>query len=216
MSTSIESVCNEFVKNRDIASFIKMFSVIMWEKISFVRQQKGLKFYEVTATQNLLFQFKLLASAFPMQVRMFEAVDEETNGNDIELFIEAEEGSIFFAVQAKIVKSRGVYDTIEHPPKQRKASYQQIDSLIEYAASNVVSGVATEGIPLYLFYNSSFEVDPALGKDYQVYGCSYVDARELVGTYYVGKDWKRPKPSFNALHPSLGKPFYQLFRSCLS
>ena len=223
MSNVINSTYTEFTKKRDIASFIKLFSVITWEKIGFVRRQNGLKFYEVTATQNLLFQFRILTQNFPSAVRMYEAVNEKTNGNDIELFIELKEGSIFFPCQAKIVDRKGVYKSIEHPHVPKKSppplvAKQQIMSLIDYA-NNAHKRYSTvkKGVPIYLFYNYSATVNKknlALLTSHgplEVYGCSYLNANQLVGTYFNGTKpgWK--KPTFNDLHPSLGKPFYTLF-----
>ena len=221
MSRVIEKTYNGFIKKKDVASFIKFFSVLTWEKIGFVRRQRRLKFHEVTVTQNLLFQFRILSEAFPTTVEMFEAIDEKTNGNDIELFIKTREGYVFFACQAKIAhKSKtGIYTSIEHPtgPKAKKIR-QQIESLIDYAedAPAIKTGLK-KGIPIYLFYNYSDDVNTLSAvqstttDDVEVYGCSYVDARELVGaTYYNSPHWIR-KPSFTLLHPKMGKPFYTLF-----
>ncbi|RAK02900.1 hypothetical protein LX87_01021 [Larkinella arboricola] len=204
--------------SKDVVSFIKLFSVVTWEKIAFVRRQKGLKFHEVTATQNLLFQFRLLAEANPSGVIMYEADSEKTNGNDIELYIKINGRYIFFACQAKIVYDKSsarrpdTYDSIKHLINKKTPNpEEQIESLLRYAKRK-------GGIPIYLFYNycadqkTVNDIVQSSSENIEVYGCSYVDARSLIGNYYSINDW-HTIPTFRSLHIQQAKPFYKLFET---
>ena len=63
-----------------------------------------LKMYETTVTQNWLYYFNVFAASHPTKIMMSEAIDEKTNGNDIELAIQTTTGVVLVPLQAKIIK----------------------------------------------------------------------------------------------------------------
>ena len=208
----------EYENHKDIVSFIKFFSVSTWQRIGFVRSQDNLKMHETTITQNLLFQFRILASLYPQTIKMFEAKNEKVNGNDIEIYIWTGRNYVAFPCQAKVSYKNSKrqwnqperYKAIDHlVGKKKGAGKQQIDSLIAYAKSK-------RGLPIYLFYNFCLHrptingIIKATSNDIELYGCSFANAEQIKDTYVTGIQWDCI-PSFADIHPSMAAPFYQLF-----
>lgn len=200
---------------------LKYISFETWMRIEFAYSRKGLKVYETTITQNLLFNIRLLAEEKRLPIQIFEAVSEKTNGNDIELVFEIDNSQyIKIPCQAKILQKNNKYSAINHKVGNNK---YQIDLLIEYAEK-------VKGFPLYLFYNYFPEhqflkkieskirdKDPSF--NFEFYGCSLASAYQIKQRFYQ-KDktgsfsWKTP--NFKDIHPKITQPFYilgQLFQS---
>jgi len=177
------------MKKTTLCDEFQRLSVETWDRIGFARSRSGLKIYETTITQNLLFQLKKFSELYKTtQVQMFEAVNEKTNGNDIEIFLQIDSDYICLPTQAKIIYSNGKYPRMEHG--------KQINDLMNYAKS-------VGGFPLYLLYNYDKE-NISLNN----YGCSIVSAQYLFDNFaykLVKKKWIIP--SFSDLNPSVAEPW---------
>jgi len=181
----------------DICNELERLSEETWERIRFTRTREGLKLYETTLTQNILFSFKQFQEKCnDYSISLFESIDEKTNGNDIELIIETSSGYLKLPTQAKLLYNNLKYKAINHSGDRG----YQIDDLIHYAST-------IGGIPLYLLYNYVPSKHPA----YRHYGCSMITAEVIKYTYSPARNasartWKIP--SFDNLHPS-ALPWHQ-------
>lgn len=188
-------------KNILINAF-KNFEIETWDRLEFTRKTRKLKTYEVTLTQNLLFECFKLAKKNILQIEIFEAKNEKVNGNDIELAIETKNGYIKFPTQAKIINSKFKYPSFSEGSK----CFLQLKSLIKYARQN-------SGIPLYLFYNTlskqeSYGWEEKLMTDnIKYYGSTFVDCIGMTNKLLEGKI---SVPSFWDLHPKHGNPIHEL------
>ena len=127
----------------EICDELKRLSIETWNRIGFARTRPGLKIYETTLTQNLLFslrQFQEDCNIYSLQ--MYEATDERINGNDLELIVQTPSGYVRIPTQAKLLYTNLKYVAINHNGTTR----YQVDDLISYAS-------IIRGIPMYLFYN---------------------------------------------------------------
>jgi len=169
---------------------MRRLSVDTWERIGFARSRVGLKVYETTITQNLLFELKKFSEHYKTGfVHMFEATNEKANGNDIEIFVQIGNKYICLPTQAKILYSDGKYPRMEHG--------NQIKDLIKYAK-------LIGGYPLYLLYNYDLKSNPTLNN----YGSSIVSAHYLSKHYtYKTSNKKWIIPSFSDLNPSISEPW---------
>lgn len=191
---------------KQLSSLLRNLSRETWERIGFSRNRTGLKIFETTITQNIIFNIHLQK---PSNFIIYEATDENTNGNDIELFIETKEGFLFLAIQSKIIYKKENYPKMEHG--------NQLYDLMNYAHSR-------GGIPFYLLYNYSKDFlfkdivcgIPCIEKDF---GCTLIGARYLSENYAFKRTNKHGKrkwniPSFSDLHPQYAMPWF-ILTSCL-
>ncbi|TGK38475.1 hypothetical protein EHQ13_16345 [Leptospira gomenensis] len=129
------------LSSQSVCNWSKEFSVETWERIEFAQSKKGFKIFETTITQDMLYN---LAKLNLKGIKLFEAKNEKTNGNDLELFLRyAEKKYVRFCIQAKISYSNEEYRAIHHPLKNNTF---QIQNLINY-------GSRKNSIPLYFFYS---------------------------------------------------------------
>ncbi len=201
--------------NPNVCNWFQYFAQETWDRIGYVRTRRGLKIWETTVTQNLMFEFHTSkALYFPAinlswGVEILEAVNEKTNGNDIELFVEINGTILFFAVQAKIInhqgfKRVGIADGNYLQMNHVVGTHNQIDLLCSYAS-------AKGGLPLYLLYNfvnNSFEEDSLCNIDFEIeqYGCSIVGASHIRDNYLINGIWTIP--TFLDLHPDFALPWF--------
>lgn len=201
----------------NLCQLLKWQSLDTWDRIEFVRGRKWLKIYEPTITQNILYSFAKAKKINPkIPLLLFEAVNERTNGNDIELLIKTQNGKyIQVPVQAKILYPSLMYNQIGHSYTRKTPHKYQIDALLEYAK-------AIKGIPLYLLYNGMSDEEKKIygfgwmykgGKRYNIkqFGCSLVSAHYIRSQYFSSATSKwESLPSFNDLHPSIAWPWWIL------
>lgn len=209
MIENIAKVSKEFLECQDLKTWLKLFSVLTWNKIGFTRTRNRLKIYETTITQDLLFQFRLFAEATPLPIELFEAKSEKTNGNDFEFLIEVHENQyLMLPCQAKIIYKNGKYMAIDH----NVSNFQQIQLLTKYAKNH-------GGIPIYLFYNyydnykEIEKIREKINYDIEELGCSIVDALYLKDKFFKfeGIDLKiNTLPNFKNIHPNPAIPFHQI------
>lgn len=174
--------------NPNLCDEMRRLSIETWERIGFARNRFGLKIYETTITQNLLFQLQKFSELCGSgNVKMYESTNEKTNGNDIEIFLQVGKSYICLPTQAKIIYANEKYPKMEHG--------DQIKDLIKYAKT-------IDGYPLYLLYNYAKSVPSS----YKSYGCTLVSAHYLYKTYAYKKKTKWIIPSFLDLHPKIAEP----------
>lgn len=219
MSTYLD-LQNQFQRKPTLCNFFQVIAHDTWERIMFARTRKGLKIFETTITQNILFEIirtKEIVNArfgqYFWNIRIYEALNEKANGNDIELYMPYKNGYIFFPTQAKIIYHQG----FKGKKKMRNGNYpkinhfvnatgQQINSLLAYASTK-------GGYPLYLFYNyvnKAFSNNSVCGIQFGIeqYGCSIVSARYMKSQYFKSGSWTIP--TFDDLHPAIAYPFFVL------
>lgn len=210
MKDSISEAIKQVWRGEDAQNILKMISANIWARIEFARNRKGLKIFETTVTQEILHLIMFAASESDLDIKLFEAKSEKANGNDIECFIETEEGFLLLPMQAKIIYENFKYPQIDH----QVGKDEQIDLLIKYAREK-------QGYPLYLLYN--YHKDRALLEEieteskihHRLYGISYLDAFHLKENYFQKRTNRKGEkawliPSFKDLHPKVAKPFYQI------
>jgi hypothetical protein len=198
----------QFNRSPTLCNFLQLFAYDTWQRVEFGRSRNGFKVFETTITQNILYEFCIYCDLFPMiPMRMFEAINEPLNGNDIELIIQTSEGFIIVPLQAKIIYSTDNYPAMEHS--------NQINDLIAYA--NKVGGV-----PLYLLYNYySDNTFAHIGNLCDIrfpkeqFGCSLVSAHYLLNNFAYNRtdrngNLKWTIPTFTDLHPSIAIPWFVL------
>jgi hypothetical protein len=210
----IKSLMNQIHTEQNLCNWAKVYSCLTWQKLKFARLVKA-RLTETTITQDLAFEFSLMALSRELPVKLYEARDEKANGNDFELFIETEKGYVLFPVQAKLLYKSNKYEKIPHSSSGKS----QIDSLLNYSKKR-------GGIGLYLFYNyhphfALYEDDNLLG-DHQMelYGLSFCLALHVKNKFYrkslaTPYQWKWRVPSFYDIHPAYGFPFHVLFSSLI-
>lgn len=221
MNVRYINAVSQFQKSPTVCNFLQVLSADTWERIKFARTRKGLRIFETTITQNLLFELRrtkeivnAVMGRYLWNIRIYESTNEKAKGNDIELFIPFNNGYLFFPIQAKIIyhqgfkrkhkMSNGDYPSMNHFVKT--TGKQQINSLLAYAASR-------KGYPLYLLYNY---VNSSLAKasrcnigfEEEQYGCSITSAKFIYNQCYNGGLWN--VPTFNDLHPKHAHPWFIL------
>jgi len=160
----------DVLRNKTTNEILKLISLRIWAKIEFAKTRKGLKIFETSVTQDILQFMMLAASQSKFDIKLFEAKSEKTNGNDIECFIETNEGYILFPIQSKIIYSDFKYRKISHKVR----GVEQIDILLNYAKKK-------GGFPLYFFYNYYNDkpylenMKNTMGFDFRLYGISFLD-----------------------------------------
>lgn len=200
---------SKFNDSPSICTLMQLFSHETWEKIKFVRSKAGLKMFETTVTQNWLYDFKLFASYHPTRIIMSEAIDEKTNGNDIELAIQTSTGVILVPLQAKIIynhkslKSKVIraekYDQMQHG--------NQIYDLIDYAKR-------IKGFPMYLLYNYSYDSAFSAKSSGAHWGCTLISAAYLLKKFTLPYSHVKTRelawniPHFKDLHPNPAVPWW--------
>ncbi len=191
----------------DMGSWASIYSMFTWNKIGFTRSLHRGRIFETSLTQDLVFQFYLHAKTGDLSVEVFEAWDETTNGNDLDIFIQKEDGYIHLPVQAKLIGKDERYSKIRHQVSGR----YQLDALLDYAEKK-------DGVPFYLLYNYAlgyelFNEEEEGERSIEEYGCSLIHADYIKKTYQKTKagktSWRIPR--FEDLHRSPAIPFSELF-----
>ncbi len=160
-ASALTAIENYLVKyHMSTFDVLKDLSIETWERIGFARTRKGLKIYETTITQNIL--YSLAKKLKTSKIEMYEATNEKINGNDMEICLKTKKGYILLPTQSKILYMSGKYDKINHG--------NQIENLIKYAKS-------VGGIPLHLFYN--YDNSHADSE----YGCTIIETKKLLSGY---------------------------------
>lgn len=174
---------------KKLKALYKRISSSVWDRIHF-SYNMGFKYSEVTITENLLFDMCKFNIDNPLiAINIFEAKNEKTNGNDLELCLEIEPDKyMIFVIQAKkLYYKEQKYRSLSHKVNDK----YQIDLLENYAKQ-------IKAIPLYMLYNYAPDCKK---KDKKDYGCSLIFSNFIKKNYYLkiaSSRWKIP--TFNELH----------------
>lgn len=197
----------------ETCNFFYLYAGMVWEKIRFYRKA-DIRISETTLTENLIFDLWNHGRNGALAVEIYEAKDEKSNGNDIEIFVEMSSGYILLVCQAKIIDRDGKYRNISYKP----GGQYQIDLLNKYAKK-------LRGIPGYLFYNfiydhntiNSLELHrnnlPALH-----YGMSFCPSTFIRKNFWPAKasiNQKVKIPRFEDLHPHQAAPLVDIICNLL-
>ena len=198
----------------DTCNFFYSYAETTWNRIRFARLIKQ-RISETTLTENLIFDFWYQAKKGHLPVEIYEAKDEKSNGNDLEIFIETGLGFLLLVCQAKIINKQGKYAHINHKVGRR----YQIDLLTEYSKRK-------KGLATYLFYNY-IEDHLILTKLKDLrenrethFGISCCPAGVIKNKYFdiVGDKitkHKRGVPKFEDLHPDQAIPLANIICNLL-
>lgn len=187
----------------NLCAELERLSYETWDRIMFARTRRGLRIYETTLTQNILFSLRRFQErCADYSLSLSEAIDETANGNDIELIVQTSRGYLKLPTQAKLLYSNLKYTAISHLGSRG----YQVDDLIHYASR-------IGGIPMYLFYNYVPRHHTAL----RDHGCTMLTADYIKNNFSPARAttvtrWRIP--SFHDLHlPAL--PWHHLICSLL-
>lgn len=199
---------DKFEKTGNLKDFLAYFSVETWTKLQLNRKNPKIhRLREETFTDKLVSKaFLIVEKIFenmsrPISIRMFHAINEKANGNDIEILIPINKKNyILFPCQCKRIFPNDKYDQITHK------NGKQINSLIEYANQN-------GGYPLYCFYNFT-ETPIQLPSNIshkELYGCTIISAKYILDKIKVDDKYKII--SFKDIHPP-AQPIFILADYC--
>ncbi len=203
--TQFTAVKNRLSKSPNLCDLFKLLSIETWKRLEYAYIKPRVKVFETTLTQNLIFTINAYADQLPLNIEIFEAKDENTNGNDFELIIRypAENLEYYAPIQAKKVYRNSKYNSMDHG--------DQILSLINYAKLNRAKA-------FYLLYNYH-SVSAIRPRAVESMGCTLISADYLYQNFYnkrisIGDGGvKRKKwiiPNFNDLNPSPAFPWHDL------
>lgn len=101
--TEYTAVKNKFITSHNLCDLFKLLSIETRKRIEYAYLKPGIKVFETTITQNLIFSINAYNDQYGLNIEIFEARDEATNGNDLELVIRYPSyGVEFYApIQAK-------------------------------------------------------------------------------------------------------------------
>lgn len=209
----IQELTQKILSRQSLCSWSQLFAALTWNKIGFTGNRKRLRITETTFTQDLVFNFWLIARDNRLSVEIYESKNEKANGNDFEIFVETDKGYLLLPTQSKLIKTNGSYASIRHQVR----GYDQINLLIDYAKRN-------NGIPLYLFYNYYFNpqfinwIEKEITFPVECYGCSIASATNIKESFYnkkIKKDGSKiwVIPHFESLHPLQALPLHFLICS---
>jgi hypothetical protein len=190
---------------KNTCDFLNKYSERIWNRIRLARRRKQ-RVSETTITENLIFDFWCHGKEDSLAIEIYEAKDEASNGNDLEIYIETTKGFLMMVCQAKIIDKANKYAGLNH----KVGSEYQIDLLIKY-------GRKMGAMPFYLFYNyvDVFSMGEALRQQTKYrsaqFGLTCCQAEYIKGNFYraaVGDTTKTrvTKPKFSDLHPLFASP----------
>jgi hypothetical protein len=188
--------------NPTLVTFAKLISTNFWTRIKFARSVKGrLRVSETSLTEELVYQFYMMAANKVLPVKIFQSTNEKVNGSDLEILLELDGGVVKLPCQAKIIYATRRYGALYH----EVGNQLQIDLLIRHAKR-------IGGYPIYMFYNYDEYITPKLlkvtGGVEHFWGCSIGSADEIKQKFF---NKRTTPPMFRDMHPGVCWPFYKLF-----
>lgn len=203
--TQYTAVKNRFIATPNLCDLFKLLAIETWKRIEYAYLKSGVKVFETTITQNLIFSINAYNDQYNLNIDIFEALDENKNGNDFELIIRfPADGVCYYApIQAKKIYRTGKYNSIDHGV--------QIESLLDY-------GNKMNAKPFYLLYN--FTTNPikngvTLTTPKELTGCTMVSAEYLFRNHYNQRRKRNGAlawiiPDFYDLNPNEAFPWHEL------
>lgn len=189
----------------DIASlslidFAKIISADFWSRIKFARGIKPigrLRVSEASLTEELVYQFYVMAVGKILPVKIFQSTHEKVNGSDLEILLEIDGSVVKLPCQAKVIYATRRYGALYHEVRGQL----QIDLLIQHAKR-------IGGYPIYMFYNYDGYMPSKLlkvtGGEERLWGCSVGSANEIKNKFFDGRTIP---PMFHDMHPAICWPF---------
>lgn len=193
----------KFRKSHQLEDFLNYFSAYVWYRLKLrATYPSAASKADETEFTNLLVS-ELCAITYedeiPLPIRILHSLNENTNGNDIELVLAiAKDKYLKFPCQAKRLHlknekkvSDASYSEIWYKPK--KSPIYQINTLRKYAKTKL-------GYPLYMLYN--FSDKDRINQNYpdnELFGCTLVSAEYIAEQHFL------ENLHFTDIHPP-GKP----------
>ncbi len=187
-------------------------SEVIWDEISDYHQL-GCDSDESGITKYILREFKRFSSNVIRNFQLYAkpGYKESIYGGDLDVYLGIGWGQYrWFAMQAKLLKHNGIYDTMKDGYSASNQSYQW-DKLAHLEG---VSGCTS----LYLFYNGSNHGFKYSGNDRchqsfdeKQFGCSVVET-SMIKSDMEKRMKKNPyhNPRFTDYHPSIALPWREL------
>lgn len=172
----------ENFKYPDLCYWSSFYSEFIWQKMGFCNEVAGFNLHETSITQDLVYRFWRLANQHHYPFQLWISKKEKTNGNDIEICINTDQGLLMMPCQAKVLKNSGRYENINHQVSQ--SSVYQIDLLTRYAEK-------MGGIPIYFLYNYCkdmnfiHQLQSTWSIPIQQLGCSIFPAKFIQKHYFT-------------------------------
>jgi hypothetical protein len=182
-------------------SFFKALSKCVWHKI-IESHSVEIDVPEIGTTSQLVTRIRIFAKQQrQIEVWANHSYKESKHGNDIDLFVEVEDGRfIWYALQAKVLKQNNKYEGL----KAKGADKPQWEKLSHLASE---SGCVSK----YLFYNGLLEFEYngidrcSQHFNQELFGCSIVDiedVRRVASSNLIVR--------FEDFHPHLAEPWHVL------
>lgn len=188
-------------------------SKVIWDELSDYYQQ-GCDSSEVGITKYIIREFNRFSSSIIRNFQLYAKPGhlEAVYGSDIDVFLGIGGGRyIWFALQAKLLKSNGRYTTMKDGYSTTNLSYQwEKLTLLEAASAGCKS--------YYLFYNGVIGGFKYSGIDHcnqsfgeKDFGCSLVETNKIKADMDARmKGVTYHNPTFKDYHPSLAMPWRTL------
>lgn len=205
----ISSAKEKFFKSLQMRDWLNYLSIKTWYDLEKGRVIGGVR--EETLTENILLETCDAMNKAKMPVRLFRALDEKTNGGDLEIFVQHKNKYVRLALQAKkvFVDKKYIYDSADHIIKG--SGQLQINLLLDYASK-------MKAVPLFLFYNycDNETINERILYQEKIkppithFGCSFTDAHWVKQQFVSGspEKWSK-KPGIIDVHPP-SRPFSEL------
>src|SRR5688500_3943716 len=85
--TEYTAVKKRFMSTPNLCDLFKLLAIETWKRIEYAYLKPGIKVFETTITQNLIFTINAYNDQYNLDIEIFEALNENVNGNDFELII---------------------------------------------------------------------------------------------------------------------------------
>lgn len=202
---TLQELGEQLQSSQTLADWLQVYAALTWTRIGFANHHPRLRFHETTLTQNLVFDCWLTGHLSHWGIKLFEAVDEAANCNDLEIAVETGLGYVLLPAQAKLSQQDGRYPGVSHKTGGRF----QADLLMDYARK-------VQGWPLDLLYNHSSDIHLAdrvkkeLHMPLESYGISLCDAVYIKERFCPVGNGRWNIPRFADLHPGHAYPLHFL------
>jgi hypothetical protein len=193
---------NRFKQTPTLSNWFSYFSAKTWERLALSKVGSSVRYGEVTITENLVIELAEAMLSTKLPVRLFHAINEPQNGNDLEIVIPVgKDAYIILPCQAKVLyPPNDTYKQIDHI--SHKTGIRQIKKLREYAQKDSI-----KGHPMYLLYNNIRDKDylkdnyKDIPSDPELFGCSIISAEFIFKNFCNPHTYEFTKiPTFKDLH----------------
>lgn len=101
--TEYTTIKNKFSSSPNLCELFKLLSIETWKRIEYAYMKPGVKVFETTLTQNIIFTINAYNDQYGLNIEIYESLNERVNGNDMELIIKyPKDGVEYYApIQAR-------------------------------------------------------------------------------------------------------------------